>query len=260
MDLSRLLQLIESSPSYRRLVAALPERAPGGHEAVVLEAPALPGRGPLRVPPEAGTAGHGRPENARKLQEQLAGWCGVTPWLFPEADTLPYERLASDMATEMERVRVLSALADDDDAENDDEDRPALVIASAAALMSRTATREDFGAACHQIKIGDNVAPSRLLGDWAAMGYRLENVVEVPGAMSHRGGIVDIWPPTVDAPARLEFFGDSIDSLRRFAPAPQRSTGKIASLFVGPAVELLAPRRLAPPALENILNSLTSRL
>ena len=101
-----------------------------------------------------------------------------------------------------------------------------------------------------------NVSPLRQLVDWAAMGYRVENVVEVPGAMGRRGGIIDIWPPTSESPVRLEFFGDTVESLRFFDPATQRSISKLDSLFIGPAAELLAPHRLDRRALEDVLRGL----
>ena len=70
--------------------------------------------------------------------------------------------------------------------------------------------------------------------------------------MSRRGGIVDIYPPTSDLPARLEFFGNTIDSLRLFDPANQRSLKAIPSISIGPATEVLA----SPGELESALNRL----
>ncbi len=160
-----------------------------------------------------------QPENARKLQEQLSSWAsgGESGMLFPEPDVLPYERLTSDASTEMDRVRVLSALAGCELDENSS--RPPLVVASAAALMSKTASYDAFCSACCTIKLGMSREPLSLLADWAAMGYQSENIVELPGVMSRRGGIVDVWPPTSAWPVRLEFFGDTVDSIRRFDPA-----------------------------------------
>jgi transcription-repair coupling factor (superfamily II helicase) len=255
MDLSPLLSLIDAMPAYSRLIATLKQKSSLDNAVVALDAarPYLIAAlyQSLQVPVLVVTA---RPENARKLQEQLAGWSNGRPFLFPEPDVLPYERLASDSSTEMDRVRVLSALSRyglDENASS-----PPLAVASAAALMSRTALYNDFAASCHIIKVGMNVSPLRLLADWAAMGYRAENVVEVPGVMGRRGGIIDIWPATSESPVRLEFFGDTIDSLRFFDPATQRSTGKLDSLFIGPAAELLAPHRFDRRALEDVLRGL----
>ncbi len=255
MDLSRLLSLIDSMLAYRRLIEALKQKSSLGNTVVTLDAarPYLVAAvyESLHVPVLLVTA---QPENARKLQEQLAGWSDGQPVLFPEPDVLPYQRLASDSSTEMDRVRVLSALARCGLDENGSP--PPLVVASAAALISKTASYHDFSSACHLVKVGMNVSPLRLMADWAAMGYRVENVVEVPGAMGRRGGIIDVWPPTSESPVRLEFFGDTIDSMRFFDPATQRSTGKLDSLFIGPAAELLAPHRLDRLALEDTLRRL----
>jgi transcription-repair coupling factor (superfamily II helicase) len=252
MDLRRLLKLIESMPAFRRLIEMLKQKSSTGNTVVVLDAarPYLVAalHASLQVPLLLVTA---RPENARKLQEQLAGWSGGQPVLFPEPDALPYERLASDTSTEMERVRVLSRLLDCASGENSSP--PPFVLASVAALRSRTASCRDFASGCHTIKLGMNAPPLRLLGDWIAMGYRVESIVEVPGVVSRRGGIIDVWPPTSASPVRLEFFGDTVDSMRRIDPVTQRSTDKLDSLFIGPATELLSPRRLDRRSLEDIL-------
>ncbi len=257
MDLSLLLKLIEPLPAYLRLIETLKQKPSSDNTVVLLDAarPYLIAAvyESLQAPVLVVTA---RPENARKLQEQLSSWSSESSQilLFPEPDVLPYERLAADTSTEMERVRVLSTLVGCGLDENNS--RPPLVVASAAALMSRTTSQRDFSSVCHTVELGMNIGPLRLLSDWAPMGYRVENIVEVPGAMSRRGGIIDIWPPTSESPVRLEFFGDTIDNMRRFEPATQRSTDKLDSLFVGPATELLAPLRLDQRSLEEILRGL----
>jgi len=101
-----------------------------------------------------------------------------------------------------------------------------------------------------------DVEPFHLLGQWQAMGYRLENIVEVPGNISHRGGIIDIYPPTSELPARLEFFGNTIDSIRLFDPANQRSLRAISSIAIAPATELLAPLLSNKAELEPLLSSI----
>ncbi len=253
-DLSRLTKLIEPMPAYGRLIETLKGRSSNENTVVVLDAarPYLVAAlyESLRVPLLLVTA---QPENARKLQEQLSSWSNSQPLLFPEPDVLPYERLASDSATEMERVRVLTILSG---AGGDNSPGFPLVVASAAALMSKTPAQRDFVSSCHSIGLGMNQEPLRLLAAWESMGYRLENVVEVPGAVSHRGGIIDIWPPTSETPVRLEFFGDTIDSIRVFDPETQRSTDKLESISIGPASELIAPRRLDKLSLEGVLHGL----
>ena len=78
----------------------------------------------------------------------------------------------------------------------------------------------------------------------------------LPGEVSHRGGIVDIFPPEAEAPVRLEFFGNTIESIRSFDPASQRSVADISQVSIGPARELLAPFRTEPAVLKNTLAKL----
>ncbi|GAI99039.1 unnamed protein product, partial [marine sediment metagenome] len=101
-----------------------------------------------------------------------------------------------------------------------------------------------------------DIEPLELLSRWEAMGYRVESMVEVPGTISHRGGIVDIYPPSSDLPARLEFYGDTIDSIRLFDPANQRSQTTVSELAIGPATELLTPLLGDKVELESIINSI----
>ena len=63
-------------------------------------------------------------------------------------------------------------------------------------------------------------------------GYTRTEVVELPGEFSRRGGILDVYPADADSPVRLEFFGDVIDSIRRFAPETQRSQEPIERINV----------------------------
>jgi len=237
LNLTRLLDLIEGTPEYKKLVEELKKQT-GGTGSVLLEAAkpyfiaAL--YSSLRRPMLVVTA---QPENCRKLYEQIAAWShfrGVK--LFPEPDALPYERITADASTGLERVQALSALA----GVNGDESPP-LVVVSAPSLMAGLTPHSEFIAGCHTVGVGTEIGPLELIGKWQDIGYRLESTVEVPGTISHRGGIVDIYPPTSDLPARLEFMGDTIDSLRLFDPASQRSLKPIPSIAVCPAAELSMP-------------------
>ncbi len=253
-DLSKLLNLIEPVPVYRRILEGLVPRRDS--TVVVLDAarPYLLAAlyDDLWLPMLVVTA---QPERGKKLHEQLLSWCHPRPVnLFPEPDALPYERLTSDAATELGRVQVLTSLVGG--APGEYGAGSPLVVASAPAIMGKLPQHDDFVATCHTIKLGVNVEPFHLLGRWEAMGYQMEGVVEVPGAMSHRGGIVDVYPPASELPVRLEFFGDTVDSIRLFDPATQRSVGEVSSVAVGPATELLAPRLMDKQTLEETLRRL----
>ncbi|MFC1929912.1 transcription-repair coupling factor [Chloroflexota bacterium] len=256
LNLTQLLGLIEEMPAYQQLIAAL-KKERENTSAVVLDAakPYLIAAlyRSQRLPLLVVTA---HPEDSRKLYEQLLSWCDSDSIkLFPEHDALPYERIASDTSTELERVKVLSALASYGFEGAKDTEIP-LIVASAPALMSRTASYHDFVSSCHSVKAGTDMEPFALLSQWQDMGYEMENLVEIPGTISHRGGIIDIYPPTSELPARLEFFGNTIESIRLFEPANQRSLKEVSSVAVSPATEMLAPLQKDKRELERVLSSI----
>jgi transcription-repair coupling factor (superfamily II helicase) len=255
LDLSQLLHLIDEMPAYRQLVEEL-EFAAGSTRVTILEAAkpflvaALYHR--LQRPLVMVTA---QPDNARKLYDQLMTWCGCEEVrLFPEPDTLPYERVISDTPSEQERLQVLSALV------SLVKDRPVsgppMVVASASAFIQKTTSRDGFTASFQTVKVGMEVEPIELLERWQAMGYRTENIVEVPGTAGRRGGVIDIYPMTAEMPARFEFFGNSIESIRLFDPASQRSQQHVPSITIGPATELLAPLLGEPSELKAFLGNI----
>jgi transcription-repair coupling factor (superfamily II helicase) len=252
--LVRLLKLIEEMPAYLDVREGL-ERG-DSRTAVVLDSarPYLIAAlyESLRTPVLLVTA---QPGNAKRLYEQLTNWCDSAQIsIFPEADALPYERLVADTTTDIDRVRVLTSLAGyDPDAAGE---KAPLVVTSAPAVMSKVPGCAGFTATAHQVQLGMEVDPFQLLRRWEAMGYQMESMVEVPGTMSHRGGIIDIYPPASDRPVRLEFFGNIVDSLRYFDPVTQRSSGELALLEVDPATELFIPFGMARPALGKLLNTL----
>jgi len=252
LDLTQLLHIIEEMPTYHQLVDEL-KQPKGNPRVAVLDAakPYLIAAlyQNLKLPMLVVTA---QPENSKKLHEQLLTWCNSTQIkLFPEPDALPYQCIASDTSTELERLQVLSTLANSEPLTS-----APLIVASAPALMQKTTLYSDFTSTCHTIKLGMDVEPFKLLSQWEAMGYRMENIVEVPGTISHRGGIIDIYPATSNLPARLEFFGNTIDSIRLFDPANQRSLKPVSEVAIGPATELLTPLLNSQLELEPILSSI----
>ena len=137
--------------------------------------------------------------------------------------------------------------------------RPPLIVASALAVISKTIPWEDFAPACHVLQQGMSVDPVGLLRRWQSMGYEMEDVVEIPGTLSRRGGIIDIFPVCNQSPARIEFLGNQIESMRLFNPVNQCSTKPISSLTITPAKEvLMSPARQVTNALD--LDSCTAEI
>ena len=116
-----------------------------------------------------------------------------------------------------------------------------LIVTSALAVMSKTISRERFAAACHVLKPGMSARPLELVRRWQGLGYEIADVVELPGQMGRRGGIVDIFPPCSQLPVRMDFFGDQLESMRCFDPESQRSGSPVSALLVTPAREFLVP-------------------
>jgi transcription-repair coupling factor (superfamily II helicase) len=126
--------------------------------------------------------------------------------------------------------------------------QPPVIVTSARALMTRTLPRREFLTHTRTLKVGQAVRLEKLLETWVEIGYSVESIVVEPGQFSRRGGIVDIYPMADELPARLELFGDEIETIRRFDPAQQRSGEKIESLTITPAREGLPKFRRGPSA------------
>jgi transcription-repair coupling factor (superfamily II helicase) len=238
MNLFCLLSLLQDMPAYRQLVGEL-STVKGEHKAIILDAakPYLIAAlyEELNLPLMVVT---GQPETARKLHEQLRVWCSPSAELqrLSELDFLPYEssQLSAVSYQTVERLRALATLA-----LYEESNKPPLIVTSALAIMSKTIPQRDFVAACHILKTGMVAEPVELLRRWQSMGYEAEDVVEVPGQMSKRGGIIDVFPPCSQLPVRIEFFGNRIESMRYFDPESQRSTNPVSSLIVTPAKEFM---------------------
>ena len=179
-----------------------------------------------------------RPDDARRLYDRLlAYWGEDSPvYSFAELEALPFERLTADTATIHQRLQALAALA----GAYADQDPP-LVVTSASGVALKTLSPKLFQAkdGHHVLRRGDRVSMEPLLARWAAMGYRMDRATEVPGTMSRRGGILDVFPSGDTLPVRLELWGDVLESLRTFDPGTQRSLEPVERVTVIPAQELL---------------------
>ena len=179
-----------------------------------------------------------RPERARRVYEDLLVWCGeeADVYQLPEGETLPFERLMADDATTHGRIRALAALINLD---GENRQLPPIVVASLAAVSQKTLSKETFKAACHHVAVGQRVSLSDLMDRWQKTGYRVERAVETPGTVSRRGGILDIYSPGAQLPARIELVGDLVESIRLFDPVSQRSVNPVERVFILPAQEAL---------------------
>ena len=93
--------------------------------------------------------------------------------------------------------------------------------------MQMTLPVREMRAALRTLRSGQPFDLNRMLATWVGLGYEAAAVVDAPGQFSRRGGIVDIWPPNLRKPLRIELFGDEVDSLRTFDPSTQRTLARI---------------------------------
>jgi len=247
VNLSGLLPLLQEVPAYRRLVAAIEEGAAGGASGLEVCRPGvISAARPYLVAALFRQLGRpillltGRAERVSQWADQLRIWTGSEAiYPFAEPDALPYERVPWARETVCDRLTALTALLSTDR-------QPPLVIASARALMHKTLPVREFRLGMRQYRHGQRIDLQRTLEHWVAHGYRPERVVEEPGTFSRRGGLIDLFPPNLPLPVRIELFGDEIDSLRLFDPTTQRSQQRIEQFTLSPATEALP--RLAPAA------------
>ena len=259
MALSGLLDVLERHPQYRRYIesGAGPEPAyasddgdgPEAPPGVTVRAGARPAfiaslwrrqKGPFLVLTP-------RPEDARRLHDQLLTYLGEEQpvYLLPEPEVLPFERLAVDANTSNQRLSALAALAAAGMAADDDAASRPLVVSSIGSALLYTMSpgvmtgRHPKTGAPSVWRVGDRLRIRELLAHWVDLGYRNEPVVESPGAFSHRGGILDVFPSNADLPLRMELFDDEIETIRAFDPLSQRSVGPATEARLVPAREQL---------------------
>ncbi|HEU5323862.1 MAG TPA: hypothetical protein VFX28_23870, partial [Methylomirabilota bacterium] len=111
---------------------------------------------------------------------------------------------------------------------------PVVVVATPAALDTPLPAPAEFREATVRVTAGDRLDRELLLEALTRAGYeRVDTVVEV-GQWSVRGGILDVFSPAHATPARLEFFGDDVESIRLFDPTSQRSVQGLDELLLLP--------------------------
>ncbi|HPX96215.1 MAG TPA: transcription-repair coupling factor [Brevefilum fermentans] len=181
-----------------------------------------------------------RADRALALYEELGFWLGEAGvHYFPEPNPLFYEKSGWGAGTRRDRLQVLTLLARLLIPGMPQPGHPPVIVAPVRAIMTRTLPRRDFIKHTRALRIGQQVTPDGLTREWVETGYDYANIVVEAGQFSRRGGILDVWSPGEDEPARIEFFGDEIDTMRTFDPATQRTLANLEALTVTPAREIL---------------------
>ena len=252
MTLSHLVPTLSAD----RAVAALldPLRRDGGAVAAIdFPAAARPALAAAAVAPRraATLVVTARGDRAESLAAAIGEYLPPErqPALWPAPEALPYEQMPFDLTAATRRVTLLDRLRR---AREGDGDAP-VVVASVRGLVQLVLGPSDLQARTRLLRPGDRLDVDGLLRWATELGYEATPLVQEPGEIARRGGIVDLFPPGADEPVRLDLFGDEIESIRAFDPGSQRSTGRLPSVRLLPPAELpLWQLRAAAPLLAGL--------
>ena len=151
---------------------------------------------------------------------------------FPAWDCLPYDRASPALRVMAERLAALAAL-------QSKRDKPQLLVTTASAATQRVLSPFRIRQLTHRIAAGERVEREALVGQLNALGYQRADTVAEHGEYAVRGSLIDVFPAGQEQALRLDFFGDEIDSIRRFDPSDQRSTDRAETFTLMPASEAL---------------------
>ncbi len=167
-------------------------------------------------------------KSAASLTAALSGF-GLRTGLYPERDPVLYN-IVSSHELEHERIAVLTDLI---------EDKLDVVVATPTAALSFTIPEEKLRAATKLLTVGDTIEMEALAEFLTRSGYVRSDMVDGKGKFSIRGGIIDIFPPQLRSPVRMELFGDEIDQIGYFDVMTQRKTENIQNVLITCAREIL---------------------
>lgn len=217
-----------ASPGTPWLLAGVPQ----GSEALVL-AELLAGR-----------VGPGKPAlllhiavNDRAMESLAASLEFFAPEVevlaLPAWDCMPYDRASPHASIMAVRMRTLAALAADSKG-----NRPRIVLATANAILQKLPPRSAMRQVSFALRAGGKLKHDELMDFLAAQGYRRSGKAMEPGEFAVRGGIIDIIPSGHDKGARIDLFGDEVESLRSFDPLTQITEAPLDGLMLFPMSEV----------------------
>ena len=152
-------------------------------------------------------------------------------YLFPMDDFLTSEALAISPDLLINRMETIKSIC----ASNE----KSIIITNLMGYLRYLPTKEKYLSSIIQLKQGDIISPNELYSRLYSIGYKLETLVTNTGEVGLRGFVIDVFPIGEDYPIRIEFFGDEIESIRRFDPVNQKSIDSILNLTIYPYFEFL---------------------
>ncbi|MCT0229569.1 transcription-repair coupling factor [Synechococcus sp. CS-1324] len=179
---------------------------------------------------------------------ELMGWPSAA--LYPTSEGSPYEPFDPTSEITWGQLQVLSELVDGG--------WRGAIVATERALQPHLPPPAALAARCLSLRKGQLVDLEQLAATLAGLGYERVPTIEQEGSWSRRGDIVDLFPVSAELPVRLEFFGDTLEKLREFDPATQRSLDPIEAVRLTPTgygpLVAEALRQTMPAELEGLLS------
>jgi transcription-repair coupling factor (superfamily II helicase) len=180
----------------------------------------------------------------------LRGFCELTAAGDPDSivslparDVLPFQNLSPHPELQEERATALWKIATG---------KVSILVSPIAATAILQRSPEYYSDLARTLRRGESFDLDNLLGHLNTVGYASADVVEMPGQYALRGGILDVYSPEAERPVRIEFFGDEVDSIRRFDPTSQRSSNPIDEAMLLPLTET--------PVNDQLLGAIHTRL
>ena len=187
---------------------------------------------------------------AEALEPALRAGCELTGAIDPDRvvrlpahDVLPFENLSPHPDVQEQRAAALYKLVTGG---------VSILIAPAESAALRLFDRNYYASLAVTIRRGEEMDVEILTAHLASVGYTQMDLVEMPGQFTRRGGILDVYSPEADRPVRIEFFGDEIETIRKFDPETQRSQSGLDETQLLPLTET--------PVTEHLLAAVHARL
>jgi transcription-repair coupling factor (superfamily II helicase) len=179
-------------------------------------------------------------KQAEALYPLLRTFCdllaaGTVPLLLPALDVMPGQGMSPHAEILATRAAAFDKLA---------QGKTGIVVLPVTAALSRTETPAYYRQLTLTLKVLEEVSLEDLAGHLESFGYERQDPVEMVGQYSIRGGILDVFSPDQTQPVRVEFFGDEIESIRRFDPETQRSIHKLNECVLAPLTEFRRSRQV----------------
>jgi transcription-repair coupling factor (superfamily II helicase) len=163
--------------------------------------------------------------------------------VLPAYDVLPFENMSPHPEIQEARAKALWKITTG---------AARIIITPATAAVMKLQPAEFYFDLAQVFRRGETVDVDKIVGHLNVVGYTKTDVVEMPGEYALRGGILDVYPPEADRPLRVEFFGDEVESVRKFDPGTQRSSTEVDEVSLLPLTDT--------PVREETLAAINARL